>query len=415
MSKLAVAVLASVGLVGGSALAWLPEESEFDRLLRLSREGAAVVRPQAAKRLVSLGPPAAEGLVRWIQEADNPLSDLGPEVMGVLPDFGDPRLRALSWKAVDDPDFPWRPAAVLGLARSATPKEANRFVEALEDPIAKVREPAILALERLEHREALDSLRSCLEDPDDRVRRNAAKVLTNWGEPCAVTWLVEELKRDDSWFGRETGKLARYQSLKILENELATGRRTFGFEAELPWNAPDNALAATEIEAFLLDLCPDPPPLPLVARATGFLEGNVLGLEIRSCRKGEFFLRWNEKDLFSVGRGNPTRFELPEGTVARLMHEASRVLSTLEDRKVWGEPGCDSEQLFYWPRSVDRASVYRISKGQAIVEGLRPPALGHLFSLMAATVPESGTGRLVGLASQVRAALQAVGGDLPED
>lgn len=393
------------------------EESELDRLLRLAREGKPVVRPQAAQRFVALGAPAVERLLAETEGGPEALAELGPELTEAMGGIAEPKLRERLWRALADPDFPWRPQAARGLAAAATSEDAERFDARLDDPLAAVREAAIQGLFQLDHRASAERVRARLADPNDRVRRAAAVALFRWGEPCTVAWIVEELARDDRFFELQTGKLARYEALKLLEGQL-TGklRKNFGFDAEKPSTDPANAEAQRAIEEYAHRLCADFPELPAVARSGSATEGDLIGLEVRSCRKGEYFLRWNAKDVLYVGTNNPVAIPLEPGTVARLMELARRELESLGKERLWGSPGCDLEQIDWRSEASARTASYRISKGQRQVEGLRPESIAALEEALLATVPESGEDpRVENLRAQLSDALRAVGGPLASD
>ena len=113
----------------------------------------------------------------------------------------------------------------------------------------------------------------------------------------------------------------------------------------------------------------------------------------------------------AVGTGNPARVELPEGTVARLIEEASDQLARLEDRRVWGEPGCDLEQLHWLAEPGGRVMTFRVSKGPNSVANLRPLPLNRLVSKLLLTLPEDGNEpRLHNLRGRVEEALLVLGG-----
>ena len=379
----------------------LASADELERLLRDAREGAPVVRPQAAQRLVALGQPAAERLLAECGEGPRDLALLGADLVGVLGRFENAELRDRLWAAVADVDFPWRPAAVKGLAETARDEEAARYGELLADPLAAVRVAALGAFEALELRGRKAAVEARLTDGDDRVRRAAAALLDDWGEPWALAWLVEELKREDRYFESPTGRTARYEAIRLIAARL--GER-FGYRPGQPPSEEANRAALAEIEARCRERAGgELPELPAVARAAPATEGDVIGLELRSCRRGEFYLRWNRDDTLLVGKGNAVRVSLPEGTVAGLLAAAREQLGELGDERSWGAGGCDAEVFRWVPEGESRARVYRVSKGPQAVEGLRPAELGRLAEGLLATVPE---GVEDGLRERVGAALE---------
>lgn len=390
------------------------EESAVDKYLRVAREGSPVVRPQAAGRLVGLG---AEASARILELAPDPpsLARLGQDVVEILGELPGDELRARLWTALDDTEFPWRPSAARTLAKTARAEEEVRFTALLSDHVSAVRAAAVGAFDRIEgapaSRAAVEAL---LRDPHDRVRRAAASRLVDWGDACALRWLLADLQRVDRFFDVETGTTARFEAIRLLEKHL--GER-FGFLPEVPPTDPRNVEAIEAIRAVLGERCSEPgDDLPAIARPGPEDVGReVLGIELRSCRRGEFFLRWTAQDELLVGTGNPARLPLPEGSVARLLQAGAEHVAGLGGATHWGDAGCDAE-VFYWrPSGQGRPTVLRLSKGPEAVEGLRPAPLGALATALLETLPDAEAGRdprLVELRSQVRAGLAAVGGEL---
>ncbi|MEM7515748.1 MAG: hypothetical protein AAF368_02335, partial [Planctomycetota bacterium] len=181
-----------------------------------------------------------------------------------------------------------------------------------------------------------------------------------------------------------------------------------------------NLAAFAKLEAAVQKLNPgERPPLPRVARAFGETPRAVLGIELRSCRRGEIFLRWDERDLLWVGLGHPERIELPSGTTAALHAQAAELLQKLEGR-FFGEPGCDMEQVHFLAKASEeegarppRPKAFRVNKGPDAVEGLRPQALTALAKLMLASLPAGVEED--DLRARTRLALEAIGGALDDD
>ena len=406
---LSSALLGLVLVTVGSAQEPEAPEAPLERFLRLAREGSPVVRPQAAQRLLALGATAVERLVAECGDSPRELAALGRHIVEILGGFSDPRLRTRLWEALADPDFPWRPAAARGLAVGPSAEEAPAIVALFADPLAAVRAAAITAAGALEPARSEAAVRTLLADPDARVRRTAAALLQRWGDGCALAWLLEELRRDDRFFEQPDGKLARYAALRLLREAIGD---TFGFSAEYPFSDERNAVAARELEARCRSACGDTlPEVGKMARAGEPIEGAVIGLELRSCRRGEFFLRWTLADKLYVGAGNAVAVALPKGTVAGLLDEAATSFAELGNRRLFGEPGCDIERFRWRPDPADRSHAVVISKGQAAVDRLRPAALTRLSALLVATLPSGGADpRLVHLRSRVEGALAAIGG-----
>ena len=385
--------------------------AKLEKYLELARTGRVAVRPQAARRVSQLGDLAAERLVQLIGDDGAGLVDLGPYLVEVLGELGDPRLRTQLWRALADPDFPWRGPAARSLAKTAQAGELEPYLGLLTDHLWQVRRAALDGVAALGPSEESSAVRALLVDQEGAVRRSAAALLDRWGERAALRYLVEELRREDQYFRLPHGAQARFEAAKLLSERL--GEDLAVDPAESPREA-DAARAIDELESRVRELVGDAwPELPPIARAAGALESSVIGLELRSCRRGEFYLRWAEGDLLYVGTGNPAVVPLAKGSVARLRGGLERRLAELGDERYWGESGCDLEQF----RLVDSSGSlqsYLLSKGQAAAGDLRPDALDDMAELLLATLPdaESPDPRLSRLRTRARAALEVLGGEL---
>lgn len=387
------------------------ESAKIDQMIELAREGRAMIRPQAAERLVGFGAPAAARLLDEAGETSRDLARLGKDLVAVLGRFDEPRLRAKLWTALDDRDFPWRPSAAQGLSTTARADELERFDRLAEDPIAAVRRSAVLAYRALETRDRTNVLRALLADPNDRVRRAAAGLLFDLGEEGAIWWLLEELDRGDRYFDLETGRLARTEALAALSERLGDD---FGYRLDQAPDSDANRAARANLAAAIDERVAERPTLPPIARASDARPGNRIGLELRSCRRGEFFLRWNDDDHLYVGSGSPVAVELAPGTVAELKAAAAESLAEIGDARFFGAPGCDLEQLHWKPEANERVTTIAISKGPDAVADLRPAALTALVRRLVATLPDArdDDARLDRLRTRVVDALSVLGGPI---
>ncbi len=385
---------------------------KIDRFFELAKTGRIPVRPQAARRLVKLGAPAAQKIVGALGEGSAGLVEFGPYLVEELADFERPELRARLWTALDDRDFPWRAPAARGLARAPREDEAARLLALCDDAVAQVRRAAVGGLGGLgASAERRERLRLLTEDVDEHVRRDAAAQLDAWGEHRYLLWLVAELERTDDYFGVPYGEKARFEALRTLKKRLGGD---FGFAAENEPTDDANRVALEGLRAAALARAGvEAVELPQLARPAAGTPGDLIGLELRSCRAGDLFLRWNAEDRLYVGTGTPLVLDLPSGSAARLRQALFELTEPLEER-FWGEAGCDLEQL----RLVDgegKTRIYLVSKGQAAVPDLRPEPLNACLRALLADLPAEGSGagdpRLSDLRERVRAALLVVGGE----
>ena len=420
----------ALGILLGVAAGLTPSQpapQDLEQLITAARTGRTVIRPQAARRIVRLWSQSEpEGQANIVQrlraESGNSpatLSQLGPALVEVLGEFGDENLRRLLWRSLSDTDFPWRPYAARSLAAHPTATEAPRFLAALADPIPPVRVAAIVAVANLDQLNQAPTVRPLLNDVDDRVRRTAADTLIEYGEASAMWWLYEELLREDRFFDRPAGEQARYQAWNLLSPRLGKITEATPFDPGLRPSGLENVASLAAVRARLVELdAGERPDLPPQSRAGGEVPTELLGIELRSCRKGEVFLRWTANDLLLVGQGNPARVMLPEGTVQALLSATAEARTGLGDKRLFGSPGCDMEQFHVRPGTAASATQWIVSCGPDPVPDLRPAELNTLGRALLAAIPQipanevAADARLAQLRERTHAALQAIGGEL---
>ena len=416
-----------LGAVSGLAPLQPSVPQDLEQLITAARTGRTVIRPQAARRIVRLWAQAESearaGIIQRLRavSGDSPatLARIGPALVEVLGEFGDESLRRLLWRSLSDTDFPWRPYAARSLAGHPVTSESPRFLSALADPIPPVRVAALLALANLGQPDHAPAVRQLLDDEDDRVRRSAADLLVQWGQPSALWWLYEELLREDHFFDRPTGEQARYQAWNLLSPRLGKIADAEPYDPGRAPSGPESVASLQAVRTRLLELkAGERPILPPQARAAGEVPTELLGMELRSCRKGEMFLRWTANDLLLVGQGNPARVVLPEGTVQALLDATADARAGLSDKRLFGSPGCDMEQFHVRSVRTLSATQWIVSCGPEPVPDLRPPGLNSLGRALLAAIPKipaseaAADPRLVQLRLRARAVLQAIGGPL---
>ena len=354
------------------------QDEEIERLMRAATTGRAVVRPQAARRLVELGPRGEERLLAELQPDGMGLAALGPPILEALGIARDPRLRAALWESLGDADFPWRPSSARAIAERPSPAEARRFVPLLDDVLGEVRTAAAEGLMRSHG--PLPPLRAVLADEDERVRRAAAVALVRAGDRRPLWLLFEELARVDQWFERRSGQAARILAARALES---LGVELHGLD---PLEEPDASSAVAARSAIEADLTAmlGPRPELLPQQRAGRTAPARIGLELRSCREGELWLRWGADDQLIVGQGNPAVVPLPPGTTARLEDLLTAGLAAAGPRRMYGTPGCDLEQLLVRGASSE---TLLLVKGPEPVAGLRPEALQPAWRALVESLP----------------------------
>ena len=417
-------------------------EKKIKTFLGHARTGSAVIRPQAANRLVNLGEPAAKRIYEFAQGTNAQLVLLGASLIEAFGAFeGSPsgdKLRARLWPALEDSDFPWRPAAARGLRLHPEPSEKERFVRYLDDPIAPVRLAALDAVFALtegaegEERAAYIGMAvRRLSDESDVVRREAALQLFARGHSYALLWLIEDMKRGDNFFGAPTGKTARYEAMRAL---MARDVELGNYNPELPPDSELNRDGLADLEKRLRKLAAQSES-KLPSAEQGLLEGGpssiaqagapiqnaIVGLQLKSCRKGDYFLRWTTDDVLVVGVGNPVRIQLATGATAALVAAGKEAQGPLKDQVFWGRAGCDMEG-YYLPRvdtTIPSLLNLIIAKNEEPIPGLRPAPLSKFGAALAASIPSAEElsqedDRTRALATRVRQAFASVGGPVPK-
>ncbi len=437
-------------LQGSAKVAELTADEIAERIekyLRHAQTGSAIIRPQAARKLAELGEPAAARLLELSGDSNRTLADLGSSLVEVFGQFGVGEhglaLRGLAWGALEDSEFPWRPAAARAVADFVGRDQFERLARFVDDPIAPVRFGALdglfaATMDRAGQPKASDELKrrfielaaTRLADENDIVRHEAAAELHARGYEDALLWIIEGLKRVDSFFDMPTGEAARYSALSLLADR---GIDLGEYNPELPPSNAANIAAIAHMEAEvradgkasraklpkeLRELVPT--ELPKIALAAPRVEGALIGLQLKSCRRGDYYLRWTADDVLVIGYGNPARIQLETGTTRRLVERAERTQKATGDKVYWGVQGCDMEG-YHMPRlgqPKGRPQILTVSKNEQPIADLRPAALGELGAALAASIPsdEELTGqdlRTRALAERVRIAFESIGGELP--
>ena len=411
---------------------------KIETYLGHARTGSAIIRPQAAERLVRIGEPAAARILEVTGKTNEQLALLGANLIEIFGAFKDSpsgdKLRARLWPALEDSEFPWRPAASRGLSLQPLPKEKERFTRYLDDPIAPVRLAVLDALYTLtrdakgdERASYLKHAFARLSDENDVVRREAALQLDARGHGGALLWLVEDMRRDDNFFGMPTGQAARYAAMNaLIDRNIELGT----YNPELPPSVPMNQEGLAALETKLRArakaknaklpkeerdlLAAGPPP---IAQAAPAITDAVIGLQLKSCRRGDFYLRWRTGDVLVVGFGNPALIQLETGATEALVAAAKKAQAPLGDQVFWGRPGCDIEGYFVPRATGDDGSPLQliIAKNESMIEGLRPATLSEFGAALAASIPsdddlESSDARTRDLAARIRGAFASIGG-----
>lgn len=391
-------------LAGGIGQDPAPSD-EVERLYRAATTGRSVVRPQAARRLVELGGPGEARLEEAVVEVG--LAQLGPPIIEALGGATSSVLREALWTAVREPRFPWTPSAARALAESPSATELEGFLALRTSPLGEVRTAVVVALTGLDH--PSKELDRFLLDVDERVRSAAAEALAARGEGAGFWYLVRELQRTDHFFERPTGQAARGRAARAL---VRLGMDLHGLAAIAEPGTEGAVRARKLIEEELVARFGSCPEWPLWVQPGQATPDVVLGLELRSCTEGEMWLRWTAADQLLVGLGRPAILQLSAGTTDALLKALGEGLDQVGDKRLFGVPGCDMEQLLVRRGSQARTENLLLVKGPDPVPGLRPEPLQSAWAAMVRSLPEATEAdpRLAELPQRVARILAALGG-----
>jgi hypothetical protein len=294
------------------------------------------------------------------------------EAIATSPATG-PAIEALLEEWAADRSFFWRAQALGGLARRGIARLAPVFRRAVEDPSHLYRIEGARGLLAVGDEDGdRGRVRALLDDPDPRTRLRVALLLLEIGDRTgtgAILAAVDGAGRrfvDDAWGAREA-VFALREVRRIIGRDFAAALDEDGDEREA-------ALVAVRAWAGVAGPAHPSPPEP---EAVG-------GVEIRSCRNGDLFLRWTADGRFFAGLDPLEPLAVPDRDRGAL--EAA--LPGLAGVAIHGRVVCDFARL-YVPASPggDRPEVHHKA-----APGALPPAVLEWLKTLASSLDESGEG-----------------------
>lgn len=399
LAVVAAAAVAQEPTEGGGASRPTSRTLDVGRVVERANHVNPYVAVQAVKALESVGAAALPEIEAFV--ARRSIYALSAPFTTWLGRFDDPRARALLRRAADDPEFPWRPFAVRALTERPHAEDAAAFRRLLSDRLAPVREASAAGLAAIAVvaggdavAEAAAALKAAAGDPSFDVRAGVAEALRRLGDESGLPVMVDALALSRRFFDLDFGEIARRRAWAFVEPAVG-GRATF--DPGAPAAVRRGALA--EVRAAL-------------GRAEGVasrptdddVDDVIFGLEVRSCRRGDEFLRVTAGGDLVVGQYDLRRARLsPEAASA---FAAALVLAKTTNPGPWyGRPGCDFER-YYLP---DEDGLKKITVG---IEG-RPAPLRRLSGILFSAVRD-GFGPAVGAEHEERVAPYAAGDEDPE-
>ncbi len=314
--RLAVPALLTAAFLGAQEDA-APAEPDWDEVLAQAVDSPRfAIRRAATGKLARAGAEAIPAILRF--EKDRGRNELPLELVDALArsDARSAELMTLLRSWADDREFYWRAQALGGLARRGdAPSDGSRFLTAAEDPSHLMRIEAVHGRLRIApgfrlpeseqpqipptmHNSLadwnLDFARRTLEAEDDpRARLRMALLLyaagdgSQLGEVFVAADRVDAMWLDDPWGAREAVFAVR--ELRRLGAEDFSAALSKDLEERIQGRA---ALAAFVIQAGGV-VAEDEQPADSPAWSGG--------LEIRSCRNGDLYLRWTDDGRLGLG------------------------------------------------------------------------------------------------------------------
>lgn len=336
-------------LLGGPLLA----QADMDKRVRDACEHKnPLIRVQAARRVAKGGTASADALMRYVEtKGANALSS---ELVSMLGDIRDPKLRPTLRKWVDDPEFAWRPQALLALSKSPQADEAKLFTKYVADGSWLMRRSALAGIAGIGGAAATKMLLRALTDKDQRVAVRAATLLIgpvaapaktgdkSKGAPkasdlekpphaeAALPVLVRGLDAEDPFFGDDFGYLARKEAFQTLRK---WSGQAFGYRVRAPHAARKGPIARFQklVEEVLGSKIAVPKTRPVRAWSLGF--------ERRSCREGDLVLRLDAQGRLWRGVFDLEKVEI-EADTRKELRRLARAIGP-QRKQSYGKIRCD--------------------------------------------------------------------------
>jgi hypothetical protein len=333
-SRRAAAVALGVVLARVAAQSPLPEVDWATKVKAACESPRYAIRRAASDELGRVGDPCIAALRAYLASKGRDrvpmlLVDALARNVKAGPQT-DAQLRA--W--ADDRDFFWRAQALTGLAMRGFAEDAPRFAAGLRDPSHLFRVAAAKGAHALAKTagKPWDAAAAVLVDPDPRAR--VAFALHLWEvhrDPQALPSLVAAVADDRAFLDDDWGRRQAVQVFGVLSR----GAPDFGYRAT-------ESLAANEAALGKLAKYYELDPPKLLERDAIIDRG---GVELRSCRHGDLFVRWTDAEVyFDLDRGRKVVLDEPAREKLAPLLEATVAVSA-EPRRVVGEVICDYLQL----------------------------------------------------------------------
>jgi len=222
-------------------------------------------------------------------------------------DVKQPRTLALLEGWARDRDFYWRGQALGALANRRLPKYRELFLKSITDAAFLTRIHAGRGLCLLGGEEDRQRVLALLGDEDPRVRVWIALTLVEEGDLRGLPELVEALGRDDKFLGDPWGLRGAMRALGALKK---IAGKEFGYDITV--SPQQNAAAIAAFRSLAKEKLGKRyrPAKPALVDKTPYSGG----VEVRSCRNGDLFIRWTPDGTLVLGLEPLQRVKLQDAS-----------------------------------------------------------------------------------------------------
>jgi hypothetical protein len=337
---------------------------DWDKLVKKANtHRRLMLRNAISKKVVAAGDAAVPAVYKFTKTHGRNKITLGFVDAYSKSNVSEPRTLALLEDWARDRDFYWRGQALGALANRRLPEYRPLFLRSITDAAFLTRIHAGRGLCLLGKAKDRQLALALLQDDDPRVRLRIALTLVAEGDLRGLPELVEALNKDNKFLSDPWGLRGAQRAMSALKKMAG---KDFGYDFTA--SREQNATAIAAFRRLAKDKLGDKwrPARPTVVDATEYLGG----VEVRSCRNGDLFLRWTQDGTLARGlepkqrikltaaSWKTLRAELPAGGDAihgKVVCDYLRVMCENPGIHWKSAPGALPQQLVTWLNQLARA------------------------------------------------------------
>ena len=303
---IAAVACADVGAQTATRPAAKPGTQDWDALVeKANTHRRMMLRNAISRKVAAAGDAAVPAIYKFTKTHGRNKVKLGFVDAYSRSSVKQPKTLALLENWARDRDFYWRGQALAALANRRLPAYRKLFRASITDAAFLTRIHAGRGLCLLGREEDWPEVLALLGDGDPRVRQRIALTLVEEGDLRGLPELIEALNKNDKFLGDPWGLRGARLALRALKK---VAGKDFGYD--LSTTPAQNAAAIDAFRSFAKGKLGDrwQPAKPAVVDNTKYIGG----VEVRSCRNGDLFLRWTENGTLVLGLEPEQRIKLPD-------------------------------------------------------------------------------------------------------